>query len=79
MSARLGTASDTRRYFWRVFFQALRRNPRSLRYTMSIMALYLHFGPFSKYVAGRIRKEIELEIREPSRVAAPLQTSVSAA
>ena len=75
----MGKAIDVRRYFWRVFFHALWRNPRSFRYTMSIMALYLHFGPFSKYVADRIRKEIECETRTPSPVATPLQVGVSAA
>jgi hypothetical protein len=79
MSTRLGAAIDTRRYFWRVFFHTLWRNPGSLRYTMSIMALYLHFGPFSKYVAGQIRKEIEYETRTPSPVARPLPVAVTAA
>jgi hypothetical protein len=79
MSARLGARKDTRRYFWRVFFHSLWRNPRSLRYTMSIMALYLHFGPFSKYVAGQIRKEIEHESRTPSPVATARPVGVSAA
>ena len=46
---------------------------------MSIMALYLHFGPFSKYVAGQIRKEIEREIKTPSQVATTLSVDVSAA
>jgi hypothetical protein len=79
MSARLGAASDTRRYFWRVFFHTLWHNPGSLRHTMSIMALYLHFGPFSKYVAGQIRKEIEHETRTPSPVAMPVSAGVTAA
>ena len=79
MSARLGVAAETRRYFWRVFFRALWHNPRSLRYTTSIMALYLHFGPFSKYVAGRIRQDIEREARTPSRVALSGEAAVSAA
>lgn len=79
MSARLGAASDTRRYFWRVFFHTLRHNPGSLRHTMSIMALYLHFGPFSKYVAGHIRKQIEHETRTPSPVAMPVSAGVTAA
>ena len=79
MSAQLGTATETRRHFWRVLLHALWHNPKSLRHTMSIVALYLHFGPFSKYVAGQIRKEIEYESRMPSRVAVSLQASVSAA
>jgi hypothetical protein len=61
MIAKLGTAKGTRGYFWRVFAKALLKNPRSIRYTMSMMALYLHFGPFSKYVADRLRNDIEKE------------------
>jgi radical SAM superfamily enzyme YgiQ (UPF0313 family) len=68
---RLGTARDTARYFWRVIGRTLVTNPRSIRYAGSLMALYLHFGPFSKYVAERIRAAIALEERHPSPVATP--------
>lgn len=69
MIARLGMDPETRSHFWTVFFRCLRRNPGSIRYTMSIMALYLHFGPFSRYVARRIREDIARETATPSLVA----------
>jgi hypothetical protein len=67
---KLGTSGETARYFWRVIGRTLVENPRSIRYAGSLMALYLHFGPFSKYVAARIRAEIAREERNPSPVAA---------
>ena len=39
--------------------------------TTSLAALYLHFGPFSKYVSERIREAIAKEEVCPSEVAAP--------
>jgi hypothetical protein len=66
---RLGTSKETARYFWRVIGRTIVDNPRSIRYAGSLMALYLHFGPFSKYVAERIRAAIALEERKPSPVA----------
>ena len=44
------------------------KNPRSIRYTGALMALYLHFGPFSKYVAEKIRAAIALEEPNPTKV-----------
>ena len=69
--ARLGLPGETRRHFWRVVSRCLAGNPRSLRYTMSLMALYVHFGPFARYVAAETRESIARESRQPSRVAAP--------
>ena len=67
--ARLGFPRETRGHFWRVMGKCLVGNPRSLRYAMSLMALYVHFGPFARYVAAETRESIERERREPSRVA----------
>jgi hypothetical protein len=36
-----------------------------------MIALYLHFGPFAKYVSTKIREAIALEEKNPSRVAPP--------
>jgi len=71
MAIKLGVPGETRGLFWRVFVKAAWNNPGSLRYTGSLMALYLHFGPFSKYVAERTRAAIANEKTSPSRVAAP--------
>jgi len=69
--ARLGLPRETRRHFWRVVYRCLLGNPRSLRYTMSLMALYVHFGPFARYVAAETRQSIARESLQPSRVATP--------
>lgn len=61
--------ASTRGPFWKTLFQALVSNPGSIRYTVSMMALYLHFGPFSRVVSTKIRQAIEREQQSPSRVA----------
>ena len=60
---------STRGPFWGTLLKALWANPRSIRYTVSMMALYLHFGPFSRFVSQKINQAIEQERRTPSRVA----------
>jgi radical SAM superfamily enzyme YgiQ (UPF0313 family) len=71
MTLKLGFARATRRHYWGTLMGALIKNPKSVRYTGSLMALYLHFGPFSRYVAGKIREAIALEEKKPSKVAPP--------
>ena len=34
-----------------------------------MVGLYVHFGPFAKYVAGQIRETIAREVASPSIVA----------
>jgi radical SAM superfamily enzyme YgiQ (UPF0313 family) len=58
MTLKLGFQKATRRPFWRTVLAALWRNPKSIRYTGALIALYVHFGPFSRYVASRIRASI---------------------
>jgi hypothetical protein len=71
MILKLGLSRKTARPFWTTVFKALWRNPKSIRYTGALAALYLHFGPFSKYVARRIREAIAKEEACPSPVAPP--------
>lgn len=66
---KLGLKGSTRGPFWRALFRSLLGNPRSLRYTGSLLALYLHLGTFAKHVANRLRQAIEEEGRHPSRIA----------
>jgi hypothetical protein len=66
---KMSLEKSTRGPFWRTLLRALVSNPRSIRYTVSLMALYLHFGPFSRFVSERIRQAIEQEQQRPSRVA----------
>jgi radical SAM superfamily enzyme YgiQ (UPF0313 family) len=44
--------------FWRTFVHCAVRNPRALISVIKLSALYLHFGPFSKTVAGMLEKQI---------------------
>ena len=71
MTVKLGMRRETRRFFWGTMLKALWKNPKSIRYTGSLVALYLHFGKFSQYVAGKIREAIAVEERNPSKVAPP--------
>jgi radical SAM superfamily enzyme YgiQ (UPF0313 family) len=71
MTLKLGLRGRTRRPFWRAFVGSLLRNPKSIRYAGALVALYLHFGPFAKYVAVRIREAIAKEERNPSPIAPP--------
>jgi radical SAM superfamily enzyme YgiQ (UPF0313 family) len=68
---RLGLARATRRPFWRTLLSALRHNPRSAKYVVSWMAIYLHMGPYARHVAERTRAAIRAEeqgrrTREPA-------------
>jgi len=71
MAVKMGMRRETRRFFWGTMLKALWKNPKSIRYTGSLVALYLHFGKFSQYVAGKIREAIAVEERNPSKVAPP--------
>jgi len=70
MTWKLGFARATRGPFWRTVLGSLWKNPRSIRYTGALIALYVHFGPFSRYIAGRIRTALAQE--QAVRAAAPV-------
>ncbi len=55
----MGVSSSYRKHFWQVLLRCLLKNPKAIRYAVALMALYLHFGPFSRYIADHIRIEIE--------------------
>jgi hypothetical protein len=48
-----------RREFWGLIATLLRRNPRALKPAITVAALYLHLGPFSRYVIETIDRQIE--------------------
>jgi len=56
-----GIKASYRTLFWSNLFSLLRRNPLALRYGINLMAFYLHFGPFSRYVVRRIDEAIAKE------------------
>jgi hypothetical protein len=67
---KLGLARATARHFWGVLLRLLFQNPRSLRQAVAMMALYLHFGPFSRYVTARLREALLREERRAAEAAA---------
>jgi radical SAM superfamily enzyme YgiQ (UPF0313 family) len=50
---------EPRELFWPVFTRCVSSNPQSARWIVALTALYLHLGPFSRYVIGQIEQKIE--------------------
>jgi len=50
---------EPRDIFWPAFKRCLSSNPQSARWIVALTALYLHLGPFSRYVIGQIDQKIE--------------------
>ena len=74
MAWRLGVRNaDVRRHFCTTFIDCALHNPRALRYVGAMVALYLHFGPFARYISTRLTAEIEAA---PSPLEVPVPVSV---
>jgi GTP cyclohydrolase II len=58
---RMGIKKSYRGLFWRTLAKLTWRNPKGLRYSIAMMALYLHFGDFKDYVIGRLDEQIARE------------------
>ena len=62
-----------REIFWPTFTRCVSSNPASARWIVALTALYLHLGPFSRYVIGQIEEKIaDLDAGSP---AAPIPLS----
>jgi hypothetical protein len=62
------TLPEVREPFWKTFIEVANTNPGALRYIVMLMALYLHFGPFSKHVISEIDRRIaELDDMPPMK------------
>jgi hypothetical protein len=46
------------RHFWRALYRCARENPRALSYVGILVALFLHFGPFSRFVIAELDRQI---------------------
>jgi hypothetical protein len=62
---RMGVKRSYRRLFWRTLLQLAWRNPRGLRYSIALIALYLHFGDFRNYVVSRLDIAIQTAEEAP--------------
>jgi hypothetical protein len=58
---RMGVRGSYRSVFWKTLGKLLWRNPRGLRYSIALIALYLHFGPFARFLCGRLAEFIRAE------------------
>jgi hypothetical protein len=57
---------EAREPFWRTFVEVGKKNPGALRQVVTMMAIYLHLGPFSKHVISEIDRRIaELDAATP--------------
>jgi radical SAM superfamily enzyme YgiQ (UPF0313 family) len=50
---------EPRDAFWQAIVQCAAANPTSARYIVTLMAFYLHLGPFSRFVIQQIEQKIE--------------------
>jgi radical SAM superfamily enzyme YgiQ (UPF0313 family) len=50
---------EPREIFWPALTKCISSNPQSARWIVALLALYLHLGPFSRYVIGKIGDKIE--------------------
>ena len=50
---------EPREIFWPAFTRCVSSNPQSARWIVALTALYLHLGPFSRYVIGQIEQKME--------------------
>ena len=59
---------EAREPFWKTFVEVGKKNPGALRQIVTLMAIYLHLGPFSKHVIAEIDRRIaELDARSCRR------------
>jgi radical SAM superfamily enzyme YgiQ (UPF0313 family) len=61
---------EAREPFWRTFVEVAKKNPGALRQIVTMMAIYLHLGPFSKHVIKEIDRRIA-EIDDAQAVMPP--------
>ena len=70
---RMGIKKPYRSLFWLTLAKLIWRNPKGLRYSIAMLALYMHFEPFSKNLIARLDKEIGLlEALPPVAITTPV-------
>jgi len=74
---RLGVRKGYRGVFWRTLAKLAWRNPRGLRYSVALLALYLHFGTFRKFVVTRLGDEIRAAEQAEAGQAVPAARRVT--
>ena len=70
----MGFNPRTRKEFWKTFAYCLLKNPKSLRYGVALIALYLHFGTFKDHVVENVSQNMIAQTkREEDGVYSPPQ------
>jgi radical SAM superfamily enzyme YgiQ (UPF0313 family) len=65
----LSRLPEGRERFWKAFMTCVSSNPNSVRGIVTLMAFYLHVGPYSRYVIKQI--DAQIEDLEQGRFVAP--------
>ena len=68
---KMGIKADYRKEFWSVLWTCVTKNPRAIRYSVALVALYLHFHPFSKYLVENLNLSLEKMKHEPKKMKLP--------
>ena len=68
---------EVREPFWKTFVEVGKKNPGALRQVVTLMAMYLHLGPFSRHVIAEIDRRIAMEDAVVARL--PVAASARAA
>jgi hypothetical protein len=55
----LSRLPEGRERFWKAFTTCMKQNPNAVRAIVTLMAFYLHVGPYSRYVMKQIDRQIE--------------------
>jgi radical SAM superfamily enzyme YgiQ (UPF0313 family) len=72
----LSRLPEGRERFWKAFTTCMSRNPASVRAIVTLMAFYLHVGPYSRHVMKQIDRQI-LDLEEGRFVAPKLLPPVA--
>ena len=73
----LSRLPEGRERFWKTFTTCMSSNPQSVRAMVTLMAFYLHVGPYSRHVIKQIDRQIE-ELEQGRFVAPQLLPPVEA-
>jgi radical SAM superfamily enzyme YgiQ (UPF0313 family) len=55
----IGSLPESHEVFWPAFKRSAVRNPHAARWIVALMSLYLHLGPFSRFVIGQVDRKID--------------------
>jgi hypothetical protein len=72
IAVRLGWRDrGSRRAFWGAVLDCLLHNPRALKISVSFAALYLHVGPFSRWLVERLDRQVLEQEQEQEQAQLP--------